>query len=71
MWVWKNRCIELDKTAISLSRNPVIPKVATGFLTYLVQKQQKNKRWKWSFHFHNAKIFEFMATNLSFTQFVT
>ena len=55
----------------SLSRNPVCTQEQTGSRTYMSEKTAKRNEGNRSLHFHVANFFKFMATNLSFTQFVT
>ena len=55
----------------SLSRNPVCTQEQTGSRTYMSEKTAKRNEDNRSLHFHVANFFKFMATNLSFTQFVT
>lgn len=55
----------------SLSRNPVCTQEQTGSRTYMSEKIAKRNEDNRSLHFHVANFFKFMATNLSFTQFVT
>ena len=55
----------------SLSRNPVCTQEQTGSRTYMSEKTAKRNKDNRSLHFHVANFFKFMATNLSFTQFVT
>jgi len=55
----------------SLSRNPVCTQEQTGSRTYMSEKTAKRNGDNRSLHFHVASFFRFMATNLSFTQFVT
>ena len=56
---------------LSLSRNPVCTQEQTGSRTYMSEKTAKRNEDNRSLHFHVANFFKFMATNLSFTQFVT
>ena len=58
---------------VSLSRNPVCTQEQTGSRTYMSRKNSSKSETKdnRSLHFHVANFFKFMATNLSFTQFVT
>ena len=56
---------------LSLSRNPVCTQEQTGSQTYMSEKTAKRNKDNRSLHFHVANFFKFMATNLSFTQFVT
>ena len=55
----------------SLSRNPVCTQEQTGSRTYMSEKTAKRNEDNRFLHFHVANFFKFMATNLSFTQFVT
>ena len=55
----------------SLSRNPVCTQEQTGSRTYMSEKTAKRNEDNGFLHFHVANFFKFMATNLSFTQFVT
>ena len=55
----------------SLSRNPVCDQEQTGSRTYMSEKTAKRNEDNRFLHFHVANFFKFMATNLSFTQFVT
>ena len=56
---------------LSLSRNPICTQEQTGSRTYMSEKTAKRNKDNRSLHFHVANFFKFMATNLSFTQFVT
>ena len=55
----------------SLSRNPVCTQEQTGSRTSMSEKTAKRNEDNRFLHFHVANFFKFMATNLSFTQFVT
>ena len=59
------------RLSFSLSRNPVCTQEQTGSRTYMSEKTAKRNEDNRSLHFHVANFFKFMATNLSFTQFVT
>ncbi len=61
----------LETGDASLSRNPVCTQEQTGSRTYMSEKTAKRNKDNRSLHFHVANFFKFMATNLSFTQFVT
>lgn len=61
----------ISEVPLSLSRNPVCTQEQTGSRTYMSEKTAKRNEDNRSFHFHVANFFKFMATNLSFTQFVT
>ena len=56
---------------LSLSRNPGCTQEQTGSRTYMSKKTAKRNEDNRFLHFHVANFFKFMATNLSFTQFVT
>ena len=56
---------------LSLSRNPVCTQEQTGSRTYMSEKTAKRNEDNRFLHFHVSNFFKFMATNLSFTQFVT
>ena len=61
----------ISSLCLSLSRNPVCTQEQTGSRTYMSEKTAKRNEDNRSLHFHVANFFKFMATNLSFTQFVT
>ena len=66
-----HRGISNEIPRFSLSRNPVCTQEQTGSRTYMSEKTAKRNEDNRFLHFHVANFFKFMATNLSFTQFVT
>ena len=60
-----------QRAASTLSKNPDCNQEQTGSRTYMSEKTAKRNEDNRSLHFHVANFFKFMATNLSFTQFVT